>query len=224
MNTPIRLSLRKNGFSLVEVLVSMIILLVGLLGLAGLMVQSQRSEMESYQRAQALILLQDMAGRISANRNVASCYTFTTATNGAYLGTAQTAALPVTCTVGTVTPTPAQVTQLNVDLDAWNKLLQGASETYTDNATLAISNIGALAGARGCIYYDATQAVKDRNGNYLTGSGDYVIAIAWQGLNDTFAPPGGTPALNCGQNQYGAETKRRIVSLIFKAGAINNTI
>ena len=56
----------------------MIILLVGLLGLAALMTNSQKAEAESYQRAQALLLLQDMVGRINANRAVAGCYAVTT--------------------------------------------------------------------------------------------------------------------------------------------------
>ena len=54
------------------------ILLVGLLGLAGVMISSQRAELESYQRVQGLIILQDIVGRINANRNVAACYAFTT--------------------------------------------------------------------------------------------------------------------------------------------------
>ncbi|MFJ1257019.1 hypothetical protein [Cupriavidus sp. CuC1] len=63
---------------------------------------SQRAEIESYQRAQALILLQDMAERINANRSAAGCYAITTDTvNGLpYLGTGAAAALP--CALGTV--------------------------------------------------------------------------------------------------------------------------
>ena len=67
---------RNNGFSLIEVLVTIVILLIGLLGLAGLQLRALSSQMESYQRSQALILLKDMAGRIDNNRvNVASYIT-----------------------------------------------------------------------------------------------------------------------------------------------------
>ncbi|MGE5027346.1 MAG: prepilin-type N-terminal cleavage/methylation domain-containing protein, partial [Betaproteobacteria bacterium] len=52
-------SYRNAGFSMIEILVTLVILLIGLLGLAGLITRSQQAEMESYQRAQALILLQD---------------------------------------------------------------------------------------------------------------------------------------------------------------------
>ncbi len=84
---------RQTGLTLVEVLVSVVILLVGLLGLAALMTNSQKAESESYQRAQALLLLQDMVGRINANRAVAACYAITDATAGTpFLGVGRTSA------------------------------------------------------------------------------------------------------------------------------------
>jgi type IV pilus assembly protein PilV len=56
---------------MIEVLVSVVILLIALLGTAGLIARSGQSEMESYQRAQALTLLKDMVARINANRQAA---------------------------------------------------------------------------------------------------------------------------------------------------------
>ena len=56
------------GFTLIEILVALVILLVGLLGLVGLQAKGQQAEMESYQRTQALVLLQDLADRMNANR------------------------------------------------------------------------------------------------------------------------------------------------------------
>ncbi len=124
---------RQSGSSMIEVLVTMVILLVGLLGLAGLQAQGLRSEMESYQRVHALILLQDMVGRINANRQVAPCYV-TTALNPTYLGT-DAADAPV-CAAN------AQATQ---DMDDWSALLAGAAETSGG------ARVGAMIGARGCI-------------------------------------------------------------------------
>ena len=40
---------------MIEVMVTLLIILVGLLGIGGLQMQAQISELESYQRAQALI-------------------------------------------------------------------------------------------------------------------------------------------------------------------------
>ncbi|TMH30961.1 MAG: type IV pilus modification protein PilV, partial [Betaproteobacteria bacterium] len=62
---------KSRGFTLIEVLISMLIMAIGLLGLAGMQAVAQRAEVESYQRAQALVLVQDMVDRVNANRKVA---------------------------------------------------------------------------------------------------------------------------------------------------------
>ena len=54
---------------MIEVLVSLVILLLGLLGLIGLQAKAHNAEIESYQRAQAIVLLQDMFDRMNANRD-----------------------------------------------------------------------------------------------------------------------------------------------------------
>ncbi|HEY0563491.1 MAG TPA: prepilin-type N-terminal cleavage/methylation domain-containing protein, partial [Methylophilus sp.] len=51
---------KQQGSTLLEVLITIVILAIGLLGLAGLQSRLHVSEMESYQRAQALVLLNDM--------------------------------------------------------------------------------------------------------------------------------------------------------------------
>jgi len=58
---------KTNGFTLVEVLVAMIVLALGLLGLAGLQTLSIRNNMNAYQRGQAIQLIYDMTDRIRAN-------------------------------------------------------------------------------------------------------------------------------------------------------------
>src|SRR4029079_19395655 len=91
---PMRTALsRQAGFNLLEVLVSLLIVTVGLLGLAGTQVVAQRAEQESYQRAQAMILMSDIVDRINANRKVAVCYAVTDAPTAGtkYLGTVDTA-------------------------------------------------------------------------------------------------------------------------------------
>src|ERR687883_2000669 len=90
----------QGGFTLLEVLVSLAIILIGLLGLIGLQAFTQISTFESYQRGQALILAYDMADRIATNRGTAGCYAITTDTvNGApYAGMPAGNPTP-TCTV-----------------------------------------------------------------------------------------------------------------------------
>jgi type IV pilus assembly protein PilV len=56
-----------EGFTLVEVLVSLVVLAVGLLGIAGLYVESLRAGRTSLNRMTAVTLAADMADRIRAN-------------------------------------------------------------------------------------------------------------------------------------------------------------
>ncbi|MBC3884017.1 type IV pilus modification protein PilV [Undibacterium griseum] len=183
------------GYSMIEVLVTLVILMLGLLGLVGLMLLSQRSEMESYQRAQALVLLQDLAGRINANRTAAPCYAITTDTvNGTpYLGVSSS--VTPSCSSGSV----EAYTLANNDLTAWNNLLTGTAEQS------GTANLGAMIGARGCISFDSA-------------SGTYLVSIAWQGNGKTAAPGSG---LSCGKGLYGDETMRRVVSMPLQIANLN---
>lgn len=58
---------RSRGFTLLEVLIAVVILGVGLLGLAGLLMVSVRTNQSAYLRTQASFLAQSMADRMKAN-------------------------------------------------------------------------------------------------------------------------------------------------------------
>lgn len=60
-----------RGFTLIEVLVTMLILAVGLLGLAGLQTTGLRYNVSAYQRTQATVLANDILDRMRSNRAVA---------------------------------------------------------------------------------------------------------------------------------------------------------
>lgn len=60
-----------RGFTLLEVLVAMVVLSIGLLGLAGLMASSLKNSHSAYQRTQATWLAYDALDRMRANRQVA---------------------------------------------------------------------------------------------------------------------------------------------------------
>lgn len=186
-----------RGYVLLEVLISIIILAIGLLGVAKLQASTRQMEMESYQRAQAVVLLQDMVARISANRSSASCYAISDPAAGApYLGTGQAA--PGNCASGAGKASQQAVAV--ADMTAWHDLLLGSSEQ--DSNTNA--NIGAMIGARGCISYDAAADL-------------YVVTVTWQGIVESAPPPG----LNCAINTYGNETQRRAVSAVVRIADLN---
>lgn len=119
----------QRGASMIEVLVTIVIIAFGLLGMAGLQSRMQVSEMEAYQRAQALVLLNDMANRIATNRNAASSNAYVTST-----------------AIGPDTDcTAAGTSQGEIDLSEWCSALQGAAELSGTN------KVGAVIGGRGCV-------------------------------------------------------------------------
>lgn len=123
-----KLRTAESGTTMIEILVTVVIIVLGLLGLAGLHARLQVSETESYQRGQALLLVADMANRIELNRSNAASYLVATT---APLG-------PDTC------PTAA-TTLVQRDLREWCQTLQGAAEV------LSGQSVGAVIGARGCV-------------------------------------------------------------------------
>lgn len=150
----------QRGATMIEVLVTFLIVTLGLLGAAGMQSRLQVAELESYQRAQAIVLLQDMVDRVNANRrNVASYVT----------------ADPVGTGADNVTPTltcpPAGTTTAEKDLCEWQDSLIGAGETSGG------SNVGAMIGARGCVTLPVTTMPREA-----------VVAVVWQGVTPTLAP------------------------------------
>ena len=185
-----------RGFTMVEVLVTILIICFGLLGLALLHVRIQQSELEAYQRAQALTLLSDMVSRINANRQTAPCYAISDTSGTPYLGAAGSDHLvaPVCTGYGSVSTRARAIS----DLTAWDGFLNGTSETQGESGAA----VGAMIGARGCVTFDMVAKT-------------YTVAIAWQGIADMPAP-----TVNCANNLYGSETKRRVVWTTLTIGTL----
>lgn len=59
---------RSKGFTLIEVMVALVILAIGLLGMATLMTQSLQSSESAYSRGQATVLAYDIIDRMRANK------------------------------------------------------------------------------------------------------------------------------------------------------------
>ena len=56
---------RQRGTSLLEVLITMVLVAFGLLGIAAFQAKAQIGSIEAYQRAQAVLMLEDLQSRIS---------------------------------------------------------------------------------------------------------------------------------------------------------------
>jgi type IV pilus assembly protein PilV len=122
--------LKAAGFTLIEVMVTVAIVSIGLLGLAGLQGRGLMAQKEAYQRAQAIALLQDMAGRIQVNRVEAKAGAYL-ATGPETRGTSFNASAHLDC---------SRLAGSKLDLCEWhNALLGGGTGAST------------LYGARGCI-------------------------------------------------------------------------
>lgn len=156
----------ERGVTLIEVLVTILIMVFGLLGLAGLQARIQVAELESYQRAQAIVLLQDMVDRLTANRKESTNYV----TNATGVGTTGVTGAAVCAALPTV---------WERDRCEWGDTLAGASETKAGN------QVGAMLGARGCVFETVTTMPRE-----------YVISVVWQGLTNTAAPAGTTCGQN----------------------------
>lgn len=146
---------RMNGFSMIEVLVTIVILAIGLLGMAGLQVRALTAQMEAYQREQALVLIRDIADRIDANRKDAANYVVEI----------NPAACPTTV-----------ATRTQLDLGAWCNALKGASEKE------GTKDVGSIIGAYGCITQISAGAGPVPG---PPAPAEYLVAVAWQGLHPT---------------------------------------
>lgn len=198
--TTMRLPYRKKvlGVSMIEVLVTLVIMAFGLLGLSGMLGRLQTSEMESYQRSQALLLLNDMSSRLALNR----------ANRTQYPDEAEVDA-PVGAGMNCTALNPATSVAM-ADLREWCEALQGAAETA------AGASVGAMIGGRGCI--------EEVSAGTATTPAEYRVSVAWQGLVPISAPAESA----CGANSYDTagtvcvgDRCRRLVTTVVRVGSLS---
>src|SRR5690242_17300973 len=102
---------RVRGMTLIEVLVSLVVISVGLLGVAALQLTSLRNSQGSYLRTQATALADDILDRMRANRTVAL------PTSGAS---------PYVTAIGTAITLGSTPTQAERDLYDWKQSLKNS--------------------------------------------------------------------------------------------------
>ena len=122
-------SRRVSGFTMIEVMVAVLVLSVGLLGLASLQANSLRQNSSAYLRTQAIILANDMADRMRAN--------LTEVAAGAYNNiTKADAGTDPVCKSTPCTPDVITTHDIAVWYDNLDTVLQGGDGTVTGDGRL----------------------------------------------------------------------------------------
>ncbi|MFK8015412.1 MAG: type IV pilus modification protein PilV [Gammaproteobacteria bacterium] len=160
MNNHIAQLRNSRGFSLIETLVAMVVLATGMLGIAGLYVESLRAGRSAHSRTIAINLASDMADRIRANRAGRQFYSTGTGTAGGR---------PTVC--GEIRNAVAQnctaEQMATYDIWLWKSML--------GNTTTSTYKRAGLPGGMGEIQI-----------NTNTQPNSFVIRISWSERNETF--------------------------------------
>ncbi|SQH75666.1 Type IV pilus modification protein PilV [Shewanella benthica] len=145
----------KRGFSLIEVMVALVILVVGLVGVFNLHIIAKRGSFESFQQTQASYLTNDIINRMKLNRTQLSSYA------GTYNGGQTKPAKSCDVAVGAAVICTNAETRL-WDLYQWELQFGGGSERVNGR------NVGGLDTATACIRVQNT--------------GTVLVVMTWKGI------------------------------------------
>lgn len=118
MNEPADMKPEK-GFSMIEVLVTIVIVSLGLLGIAGIIVNGIKSNQSSYARTQASVLANDIIDRMRANRT-----------------TSESPETPYNLTLAAATPDASSSNVAQNDLNQWRTALANTLPSGTGSVNL----------------------------------------------------------------------------------------
>ncbi len=166
MNLPGRLhtDLTMRGIGMIEVLVTLLVVSVGFLSMAGLQTVAKRSNFDAVQRTTAVILTQDILEKMRANP--LSLEEYLTGDTGLGGGTLTE---PTQACSGAERCNTAQLAAYDQWL--WEQSIDGATETrMLDGAT---TETGGLSNPTGCV-----------SGPAAGGAGIYTVTIVWRGLSE----------------------------------------
>ena len=176
----------QRGVTLFEIMITVFVLSIGLLGIAALQGRSKNTNFEAVQRTTAGLLAQDVIERMRANPAGLASYPV------AALGGATITTAPV-CTADAPCNTPADLAAY--DLREWERAIDGVAEESSGGEAT-----GGLVSPTGCISGPGG------------GAGTYTVAIAWRGLMALTNPTVNA----CGEDSglYGANDEfRRVLAI-----------
>jgi len=149
------MSPKRNGFSLIEVMVSLVILVIGLIGIFNLHIISKQGSFESFQQTQASYYANDIINRMRINSSQLATY------NGTYTGSTIASAKSCDVAVG-ANVICTNIETRNWDLFQWERAFLGTSEKSSDN-----TNVGGLDSPTACISVNAPNVT---------------VVITWKGI------------------------------------------
>lgn len=177
------------GFSLVEVMVSVLVTSVSVLGMAGMQITSKRAGYEAIQRTTATTLAMDVLERMRSNPDALATY----ATTG--IGGATITAEPIPKCSNDTTDICNAAQLAAHDLWEWEQAIDGLGETRDVSGTDVAT--GGLVNPTGCVVV---------NGGMVT------VTMAWQGFEALSDP--GTNACGSGLGKYGTnDENRQVISI-----------
>lgn len=147
----------QQGFTLVEVMVTVFVVAIGLLSAAALQAVSKKAAFDALQRSTATVIAQDMLERIRANKSRSAAYATNKEIYAEDKPTTPTCSVTTTCDEGSL---------VGYDLSQWWEALDGASEKIAEVGGTA-SNAGGLRNPAGCIR---------TTGNFVE------VVIVWRGM------------------------------------------
>ena len=184
-----RANQNQRGFSLIEVMVSTMIISVSVLGMAGMQITAKRAGHEAVQRTSATALSTDLIERMRANPTALGDYV----TSG--LGGSSITAEPTPDCSNDTTNACSPAQKAAHDLWEWEQALDGAAETRDESGTEIF--VGGLLNPTACV---------------SESSGELTISIAWEGYQSISSP--GLSGCGTGLGKYGVDdAKRQLLSI-----------
>jgi len=195
----------QRGFTMLEVMITLVVFAIGMLGMAGMQVIAKKNNFEAAQRTAATALAYDIIERMRANPTQLQEFAGDASTPPGALGGASRGTSAPTPNCASTSCSAYQLSQY--DLWEWEQALDGASEVSNGNSA------GGLALPTACLSTTVASGATNR-------SGLYAVAIAWRSAakvnNPTYAASTDPEACGAGSGKYndedgGADTHRRVL-------------